>query len=88
MSHDTPQTSERVAVLTLIGMAAAVGSSLVVGSRIAVLIMAAACAGGALARILLPVESSFAVRRRAVDVTIMVSFAVGLGFLGLTAPLS
>ncbi|MDN4471603.1 hypothetical protein [Demequina zhanjiangensis] len=88
MSHDTPQTSERIAVLTLIGMAIVVASSLLVGSMVAVLLMAAACAGGAIARIVLPVESAFAVRRRAVDVAVMVTFAAALGFLGLTAPLS
>ncbi|WNM23964.1 DUF3017 domain-containing protein [Demequina capsici] len=84
---DTPQTSEPVAVATLIGMAVAVALALVVGPRLAVLLMAAACVAGAVARVVLPVDRAFSVRRRAIDVGMMVAFAAGLTFLGLTAPL-
>ncbi len=87
MSYEEPETSERVAALTLGGMAAAILLSLVLGAQFAVLTMAGACVAGAVARIILPVGRAFAVRRRAIDVTILVVFAAGLGWLGVSAPL-
>ncbi len=87
MSYEVPETSERVAFLTLLGMAAAVIASLAVGALFAVVLMGAACLAGAVARIALPVGRSFAVRRRAIDVGLLVVFGGGLLFLGLTSPL-
>ncbi|WP_062200866.1 DUF3017 domain-containing protein [Demequina salsinemoris] len=87
MSYQQPDTPKVIAVATLVGMVGAVCLSLVLGARVAVLLMAAACFAGAAARIALPVGRAFAVRRRAIDVTILVVFGVGLAFLGFTAPL-
>ncbi len=87
MSYQQPETPEAVAVVTLAGMVGAVGVSLWLGAEFAVLLMSIACFVGAAARIALPVGRSFAVRRRAIDVGILVVFGSGLAFLGLTAPL-
>lgn len=83
----TPQTSVQVALLTVLAAVGAVLLSLVLGARVGVLVMAAACAAGAVARLALPAERAFAVRRRAVDVAMMIAFATALTFLGLTTPL-
>ncbi len=87
MSYEEPETSEPVAVLTIVGMAVAIGLSLLLGAQLAVLLMASACYLGAAARIALPVKRAFAVRRRAIDVAILLVFGGGLTFLGFTAPL-
>ena len=83
----TPQTSVQVALLTVLAAVGAVLLSLVLGARVGVFVMAVACAAGAVARLVLPAERAFAVRRRAVDVAMMVAFMAALTFLGLTTPL-
>ncbi|WP_084124333.1 DUF3017 domain-containing protein [Demequina sp. NBRC 110054] len=87
MSYQQPDTPRVVAVSTLAGVVGAVALSLVAGAQVAVLVMAGACFLGAAARIALPVGRSFAVRRRAIDVGILLVFGAALAFLGLTAPL-
>ncbi|WP_062298470.1 hypothetical protein [Demequina maris] len=62
-------------------------SGLVVGVDVAVLALAAFAAAGAIARIVTRVGHGFEVRRRAIDVGVLVVLAVALGFLGLTTPL-
>ncbi|WP_062291794.1 hypothetical protein [Demequina phytophila] len=62
-------------------------SGLIVGVDVAVLALAAFAAAGAVARIVIPVGRTFEVRRRAIDVGVLVVLAAALLFLGLTTPL-
>ncbi len=50
--------------------------------------LAGLCLAGAVARTFIPQSAPLAVRRRFVDVTLLVSFALALGFLAATTPLT
>ncbi|WP_062384101.1 hypothetical protein [Demequina iriomotensis] len=80
-------TPRPLAVVVTVAVVAIALSGLVIGVDIAVLLLAAFAAAGAVARIVTPVERAFAVRRRAIDVGVLVVLAVSLAFLGLTTPL-
>ncbi len=82
-----PLAPERVAVTAAIVCVLIALSGLVVGVGVAVVALAVFAAAGAVARVVTPVGRAFAVRRRAIDVSVLALLAVGLGFLGLTTPL-
>lgn len=83
----TPLTTAAVAVAVLSAVAGAVTLGAVVSVQAGVLVLAGIAFLGAAARLALPATRVFTVRRRAVDVAIMLSFAAALAFLGLTTPL-
>ncbi|WP_062518670.1 hypothetical protein [Demequina silvatica] len=76
-----------LAVLVTVAVVAISLSGLIFGVDVAVLALAAFAAAGAVARIVMPVERAFQVRRRAIDVGVLVVLAAALLFLGLTTPL-
>ena len=81
----TPAT---VAIAALLGVVGIVALGVATDNmRAAVVLMALFAAGGAVARVVLPVTRAFAVRRRAVDVSVLLVLAAALAFLGLTTPL-
>lgn len=82
--HVTPAT---VALAALVGAVGIVGLGLMTTMRTGVLLLALFALAGAVARIVLPATAVFAVRRRAVDVTVLLVLAGVLGYLGLTTPL-
>jgi hypothetical protein len=82
--HLTPW---RVAVVALATVWVLVLVSLVVSARVAVLALAAFALAGAAARIASPLRRAFVVRRRVVDVIVLLVFGLMLGYLGLTAAL-
>lgn len=67
-----------VAVVTLVSL---------ISVTAAVLLAAGFAAAGAVARVLLPVDKAFHIRRRSIDVATAMLFAIALLILGLTAPL-
>ncbi|WP_062517666.1 hypothetical protein [Demequina gelatinilytica] len=81
-------TPRRLAYLLALAVVAVALSGLLIGVGRAVLALAVFAAAGAVARIITPVERAFAVRRRAIDVGVLVVLAAALAFLGLTTPLS
>ncbi|MFV0634365.1 hypothetical protein [Demequina sp.] len=87
-SRPTPQTTLAVAVGSLAAVAAAVALGALVSVKAAVLVLAGMAFAGAAARLWLPATRVFSVRRRAVDVIIMVAFGLALAYLGLTAALT
>ncbi|WP_084105004.1 hypothetical protein [Demequina sp. NBRC 110056] len=87
MRAETPQTTLVVAAIALSVVGATVAFGAMVSVQAAVLLLAGIAFLGAAARLALPATRVFAVRRRAVDVGILLSFAVALAYLGLTTPL-
>ncbi|WP_084038350.1 DUF3017 domain-containing protein [Demequina sp. NBRC 110053] len=83
----TPQTTVVVALVALLVVAGAVVFGAMVSVRAAVLVMAGIAFLGAAARLALPATRVFSVRRRAVDVSMMLVLAAALAYLGLTTPL-
>ncbi len=67
-----------VAVVTLVSL---------ISVTAAVLLASALAAGGAIARVLLPVDKAFHIRRRSIDVATAMAFSIALLVLGLTTPL-
>ena len=84
---EEPLAPARIAVLAAIAVVVIALSGLVVGVKVAVLALAVFAAAGAIARVITPVERAFAVRRRAIDVSVLGFLAIGLAWLGLTTPL-
>ncbi|WP_297081684.1 DUF3017 domain-containing protein [uncultured Demequina sp.] len=87
MIGDTPQTTAAVAIAVVAVVAAIVAFGALVSVQAAVLLLAGLTFLGAAARLALPAARVFAVRRRAVDVVVLLAFAAVLGYLGLTTPL-
>ncbi|SEJ18485.1 hypothetical protein [Demequina mangrovi] len=81
-------TPRRLAWAVTVAVIAIALSGLVIGVDRAVLLLAVFAAAGAVARIVTPVERAFAVRRRAIDVGVLLVLAAALAYLGLTTPLS
>lgn len=80
-------TPPRVAIAaSVVGVVLVILGALI-DARAAVLVLAVFALAGAVARIVTPAARSFAVRRRAVDVTVLAVLGLALGFLGLTTPL-
>ena len=87
MDRDTPQTAVAVATAVAVTVCAVVVLGAVVSVQAAVLVLAGVAFVGAAARLAMRATRVFAVRRRAVDVMVLLSFAVVLAYLGLTTPL-
>ena len=83
----TPLASVATALITLGAVAGIVAFGALVDVRAATLLLAGLAFLGAAARLALPAGRSFSVRRRAVDVTVMLALAALLTFLGLTTAL-
>lgn len=84
---ETQRVSVTVTVAAAAGILGLVAVGLFSTMRVAVLAMAVYVMAGAVARVILPRYRTLAVRRRAVDVGLLVAFAVALTYLGLTTPL-
>jgi len=88
MSGNEPTMAPpRIAYAVCIGGIAIVVLGTFIEPRATVLILAAFALSGAVARIITPATRAFAVRRRAVDVAVLGTLGLALGFLGLTTPL-
>ncbi|WP_062305089.1 hypothetical protein [Demequina subtropica] len=85
---ESSHTPRRLAYVLVVAVVAIALSGLLIGVGRAVLALAVFAAAGAVARIVTPVQGAFRVRRRAIDVGVLVVFALVLAFLGLTTPLS
>lgn len=83
----TPLASAAAAAVGASAAIAVVFVGVLVDVSTGVLVMAGLALVGAVTRLVLPAERSFAVRRRYVDVTVLAVFAAGLAFLALTTPL-
>jgi hypothetical protein len=85
--REIPLTTAAVAVGVIVLVAGIVAFGALVDVQVAVLALAAVALLGAVARLALPATRVFTVRRRAVDVSIMLAFALALAVLGLTTTL-
>lgn len=84
--HEFPPA--RAAVWVLVGAIAIVLSAWVVGVVAALVLLAGFALLGAALRVVQPTARAFSVRRRAVDVGVLLVFAGALIFLAATTPLS
>ena len=85
--NNSELTSWRVAVGALAAAAVLVSLAEFVSARIAILALAGFALAGAVARVIAPLRKAFIVRRRLVDVSVLLIFGVALAYLGLTTPL-
>ncbi|MFN3867113.1 MAG: DUF3017 domain-containing protein [Demequina sp.] len=83
----TELASGRTAVIALSAVVAVVAIGAFVDVPAVVLVLALLALAGAVTRLVLPAGRSFSVRRRYVDVALLLAFAIALGFLALTTPL-
>ena len=81
---ETPLTTAAVAVGAIALVGGVVAFGVLVDVQVAVLMLAGVALLAATARLALRATRVFTVRRRAVDVSIMLAFALALGVLGLT----
>jgi hypothetical protein len=84
----TPLTSVAISVVALVAACGLVAFGALVSVQAAVFGLAGLAFVAAVARLALPATKVFTVRRRAVDVSIMVAFALALAYLGATTPLT
>ena len=84
---NTPQTGRRTAIIAVVLVAACVTFGALVDAQAGTLLLAGASCGAAAVRMSLPPGTAFSVRRRAIDVALMIAFGVALAYLGLTTPL-
>lgn len=82
-----PLTTVAAATSALVVVCAIVAYGAVGSVRIAVFMLAGLAVIAAVLRMVVKTGQTFTVRRRAIDVPILVGFAVVLTFLGLTTPL-
>jgi NAD/NADP transhydrogenase beta subunit len=82
--REIPLTTAAVAVGALVLVGGIVAFGALVDVQAAVLMLAGVALLAAVARLALPATRVFTVRRRAVDVSIMLAFALVLAVLGLT----
>jgi hypothetical protein len=88
MPKNEPElTSWRVAIAVLAATAVLVSLAGFVSARAAILSLAVFALAGAAARAFSPLGRAFVVRRRLIDVSVLVAFGAALTFLGLTTPL-
>lgn len=85
---DKTLTPLTVAIAALGGVCGIVVIAISTTVQVGVLVLAVFSFAGAIARIVMPASAAFRVRRRAVDVTVLLVFAAALGYLGLTTPLT
>ncbi len=89
MSKSEPElTTWRVAIAVLATTAVLVALAALVSARVAILSLAVFALAGAAARAFAPLGRAFVVRRKLVDVAVLVVLGGALAFLGLTTPLS
>ena len=81
---ETPLATATMALVALIVVGAIVVFGAFIDVKVAVLVLAGIALAGAIARMVAPATRVFSVRRRAVDVAMMLGFAVALAVLGLT----
>ncbi|WP_084077198.1 DUF3017 domain-containing protein [Demequina sp. NBRC 110057] len=84
---NTTQASLATAAIALGVVAVCVLVGALVDAQAGTLMLAGSAFGGAAVRTALPAGVSFSVRRRAIDVTLMIGFGIALAVLGLTVPL-
>ncbi|WP_062380475.1 hypothetical protein [Demequina pelophila] len=84
---DDQAMPRRVALGAGIAVVAIALSGLVVGVDVAAIALGVFAGAGAVARVVLPMERAFTIRRRAIDVAVLTVLAAILLFLGLTTPL-
>jgi hypothetical protein len=77
-----------VAIAALAGALGIVAFAISTNVQVGVLLFALFALGGAISRVVLPASAAFAVRRRVVDVSILLVLSGTLTFLGLTTPLN
>lgn len=82
-----PLAPARISAIIAVAVVAIALSGVLVGVDVAVLALAVFALAGAVARVITPVERAFAVRRRAIDVAVLLALSAGLFWLGLTTPL-
>jgi len=88
MPRNEPElTSWRVAVAALVATVVIVSLAGFVSARVAILSLAAFALAGAAARAFAPLRRAFVVRRRLVDVSVLLILGVALAYLGFTTPL-
>jgi hypothetical protein len=89
MPKNEPElTSWRVALAVLAATVVLVSLAALVSARAAILSLAVFALAGAAARAFAPLGRAFIVRRKLVDVSVLVILGGVLAFLGLTTPLS
>ncbi|WP_062076850.1 DUF3017 domain-containing protein [Demequina globuliformis] len=86
-ADNTTQTRALTAVVVLVVIALCVAVGALVNAQAGTLLLAGAAFAGVALRMWLPAGRAFSVRRRAVDISLMLAFGVALAFLGLTTPL-
>ncbi len=84
---NTTQSSLTTALVAFVAVAACVLVGAFRDAQTGTLMLAGVAYGGAAVRMMLPVGRAFSVRRRAIDVMLMVGFGVALTVLGLAVPL-
>lgn len=84
---DNYRTSATVAIAVLVGASAILLLALTTSMRAGVIGLAVFALAGAVARVVMPASAAFAVRRRAVDVSVLLVFGIALAYLGLTTAL-
>lgn len=88
MPKSSPElTSWRVAAGALAATAVLVSLAGFVSARVAILSLAAFALAGAVARVVAPLRRAFIVRRRLVDVSVLLILGGVLAYLGFTTPL-
>lgn len=88
MPKNEPElTSWHVAIAVLAATAVLVSLAALVSARAAILSLAVFALAGAAARAFVPLGRAFVVRRKVVDVSVLVVLGGVLAFLGLTTPL-
>ncbi len=80
-------TSWRVAVAVLAATVVLVSLAVLVSAQVSILSLAVFALAGAAARAFAPLGRAFVVRRRLVDVSVLVVLGGVLAYLGLTTPL-
>jgi len=80
-----PQPRAALAWTVLGGVLFVVAAGAIRSVGFAVVVLAALCLAGAVARVAFPESLGFTVRRRLVDVSTLLIFALGFAYLGITA---
>ncbi|PKQ25604.1 MAG: hypothetical protein CVT64_09295 [Actinobacteria bacterium HGW-Actinobacteria-4] len=84
---DRYRTSATVAIAVLVGVIIILVIALTTSMRAGVVGLAVFALAGAAARVVVPASAAFAVRRRTVDVSVLLVFGLALAYLGLTTAL-
>ena len=88
MSKSEPElTTWRVAIAVLAATGLLISLAALVSARVAILSLSVFALAGAAARAFAPLGRAFVVRRKIVDVAVLVLLGGALAFLGLTTPL-